>query len=437
MIAITKIKEILSKYNAFLLLVLSVFILYLANLPIDYAKDLENGLYRRMLPSDDVIPNTFLPYVLIKERTFNFTSIYNTLNTFDEPEHKENPYFLIPTAKGYVSSYPVLTGLFATPIYYFPLVLDKIPELTYHENILKLALLGRVAAAFYSALSVGIFYLICLKVSNNNKLSLIFSIFYAFGTGTYSISSRGLWMHTISQFLFSITLLLLLLPDERKHKYLAVGLTLGLNVINRPTGIVMAIVILIYVLIYKRKYFFSFLAGILPTFAAYLFNNYYLFGSVFSEGYTARGAANEWTGSWLQSIPAFLVSPARGFLFISPPLLLGFAGMYKKMKEKDTLYTFLTIGYIGSVLLIGKWYAWHGANAFGHRMLVDYLPFIGLFSFLAVKDLKNNLLGIIVILMILSVYVHLNAVINRKSRCDEAHNWTFYCLKWPDRPPQY
>ena len=432
-----KFISVLNKYRNIFILTLVVFILYLINLPVDFSKDLQNGLYRRMITSNDVIPNTFLPYVLIRERTFNFVSIYTTLKNFDEEGIQGTPYYLIPTPDGYVSSYPILTGLFAAPIYFIPMILNKIPELTYHENILKIALLGRVAASFYAALSVGIFYLICRKISNNNKLSLIFSVFYAFGTGTYSISSRGLWMHTISQLLFSITLLILLFKKDSKFKYTFLGVLLGLSVINRPTSIVMAAVLTFYILLYKRKYFFNYLIGVLPLFLVYLFSNFYFYGSVISEGYSSRDAANEWTGDWLQSIPAFLFSPARGFLFISPPLLLGFIGMYKKIKEKDKLYTFIAIGYIASVLLIGKWYAWHGANAFGHRMLVDYLPFIGLFSFLIIKDLKKRLLGVVIVLIVFSIYVHFNAVVNRKSRCDEVHNWSFYCLKWPDRPAQY
>src|SRR4030067_1452484 len=175
---------VFNKYRNIFILTLVVFILYLINLPVDFSKDLQNGLYRRIITSNDVIPNTFLPYVLIRERTFNFVSIYTTLKNFDEEGIQGTPYYLIPTPDGYVSSYPILTGLFAAPIYFIPMILNKIPELTYHENILKIALLGRVAASFYAALSVVIFYLICRKISNNNKLSLIFSVFYAFGTGT-------------------------------------------------------------------------------------------------------------------------------------------------------------------------------------------------------------------------------------------------------------
>src|SRR3989344_777156 len=267
----------LNKYRNVLILTLVVFILYLINLPVDFSKDFQNGLYRRMITSNDVIPNTFLPYVLIREGTFNFASIYTTLKKFDEEGIQGTPYYLIPTPDGYVSSYPILTGLFAAPIYFIPLVLNKIPELTYHENILKIAALGRISASIYAALSAGIFYLICSKISKNERLSLIFSAFYAFGTGTYSISSRALWMHTISQFIFSVTLFILLFKEDSKFKYTFLGILLGISVINRPTGIVMAVVLSFFILLYKRKYLLHFLIGVLPLFLVYLFSNQYFY----------------------------------------------------------------------------------------------------------------------------------------------------------------
>jgi hypothetical protein len=168
-----------------------------------------------------------------------------------------------------------------------------------------------------------------------------------------------------------------------------------------------------------------------------LVSNHIFYGSIFSEGYSARDAANEWSAQWLHSIPAFFLSPARGFLFLSPPLLLGFYGMYKKFRENNVLFIFLALGYICSMLLIGKWYAWHGANAFGSRMLVDYLPFLGLFAFIEFNKLKKAALVVIIFLMIYSVFIHTNAVIFKKSRCGLDHNWSFYCLQLPTRQMQY
>lgn len=416
---------------------LIVFCIYCINLPIDYTKDLNNGLYRRMAPSSDVIPNTFLPYLLIKHKSLNYDHIFKTMEIFDDPEHKANPYFLVPTRKGHVNAYPIVTGLFAVPIYFVPLVLQKIPEVTYHENIIKVLFLGRISASFFASISVMLFYLITTLFSKETKKNLVFTFYYAFGTGTYSVSSRGLWMHTISQLLFSLILFVILIAEKTNKYYWLVGFLLGLAVINRPTSIVFALVICAYVFWQKRSHFIKFCVGAGSTVILLLTYNYLTFGNIFVEGYSARGAANVWEGNLLVSIPGYFISPARGYLFISPILLLGFYGIYRKFKQKDKLFMFLGGGYLLSMLMMAKWYTWHGANAFGSRMLVDYLPFIALFSFLIFIKIKKPYIYIVYVLMLWSIFVHTNAVVYRKSRCSLEHNWSTYCLQPPNKPLQY
>jgi hypothetical protein len=179
------------------------------------------------------------------------------------------------------------------------------------------------------------------------------------------------------------------------------------------------------------------LAGVLPTVIIFSLYNWYFFGSIATEGYAARDAANEWRGKLYESLPGFFLSPARGFLFISPPLLLGFLAMFKKVKEKDVLHIFLAACFILSMLMIGKWYHWHGSNAFGHRMLVDFLPFLAYFSFLYIKDLKKPGLIMLSVLVAWSLYVQTNAVLNRKARCSQEDNWNFHCLQLPKEKPEY
>ncbi len=421
-----------------LLLAFFVFIIYLANLPIDYTKDLKNGLYRRMVPSDDVIPNTFLPYLVVREKTLVFDKIFSTVNFFDDPEHKPNPYFLVKATGGFICAYPIITGIMATPIYFVPLLLNKIPEVTYHENIIKIAALGRVAAAFYATISVFLFYKTGELVSSDKKKLALFTIFYALGTNTYTVSSRGLWMHTTAQVFFSLILYLLLLAETKgKNYFTLIGLLTGLSVVNRPTAIVIAFMVFGYVVLFKRKQLIPFLLGATPTVIFLAIYNWANFGSPFIEGYAARGAANDWGANPLIGMAGYFISPARGFLFISPPLLLAFVGMYQKIKAQDRLQTMLALGVLGSMIMMARWDTWDGANAFGCRMLTEYLPFFGLFAYTVFIKLPKKLILLMLVLFIYSFYVHFNAVFNRKSRCEGNDNWNFYCLKFPTKKAQY
>jgi hypothetical protein len=418
--------------SKFLLPLLVFFIplsIYFYSSYLDYSKDYKEATFRKVLPSYDVVSNTFLPFLLLKYKTFDFNPIYSSIKIFDDAT-KDLPYFLVRNGKHLYSSYPIITGLIALPFYAPFVLLNKIPELTYAENILKVALLGRIVASIMAATSVLIFYE-TIKIESKSVLrTLIFTLFYALGTSTFSVSSRGLWLHTTSQLLYSIILLLLLKKEKSSNHFGLLGFLLGLTVLNRLTNVIFALVLFLYILFYFREPIKFFLLGVLPTVIYFLSYNLVFFGSPFVEGYAARGASKEWTGNFVESIPAMFISPARGFLFISPLLLLGFISMYIAFKKKNSLNIALSLGFLFSMLLIGKWYAWHGVNVFGNRMLADFLPFIGYLSFLVFDKLKKLFFILALVAGIYSIYIHTNAVFLRNARCSVENNWTFKCLQW-------
>lgn len=402
------------------------FSIYLSNIYSNYKKDFKEQGYRNLAPSGDVIPNTFLPYQIIKSHTLKFNEIRFFLRNFDDKTRE--PYFFYTNKDDQTFSvYPIMSGLFALPTYFIPIMLNKIPALVYHINILKILMLGRITASFYTALSVVIMYLVLSRISKNKRLVILFTIFYAFGTTTLSISSRGMWQHTISEFLNAIILLLLLKAEEKPSFYKYIGFLLGLAVLTRPTNFLIAAPIALYVFLKKRKYFTTFFLYTIPSIAFLLIYNNYAFGSPFSEGYGAQNGLLWNTPLWY-SLPSYFINPARGFLFISPPLLLSFITMYRSLK-KDYLYKYLSIGCVLTMVLYGMWNTWDGANGFGYRMLTDIVPFLTLFAFEEAARIKNRRVFLVISFLILySCYVHLNAIYFKKGRCDRNDNWTFKCL---------
>jgi hypothetical protein len=358
---------------------------------------------------------------------------------------KERPYFLINTQKGFYSAYPIITGLMALPIHFIPLMLNKIPELTYHENILKVFLLGRISASFYASLSVLLFYFILKKVRGTDKNEawiLLFSLFYAFGTNTWSVASRGMWQHTTSQFLISVALLLLLYAETKPKVIPWIGFVLGITVLTRPTNIILAAVISGFIAVKYKKHLGKYIAAVIPSIIFMFLYNYLTFGSPFVEGYGARNDF-AWSTSLWESVPGYAVSPARSFLFISPSLVLGYYAIYKAFASKkfggkfNLLYKYLGIGFLGSLVMFAKWYTWDGANAFGYRMLLDFIPIVGLLAFEITKNLGKKGRLVVILLILYSIYVHSNAVFFRKGRCSRDHNWSFYCLMPPKEMPKY
>lgn len=426
------------KLTALISLLISIItpVIYLSNLPSDFNVNIKNGLFRHVMVSADIVPNTFLPYLIIKERTVTFNTVYKLTKRLASTTEK--PYFLIKTGDRYVSAYPILTGLLAVPIYFLPVVMNKIPTFIYHENILKIFALGRISASFYSSLSVVIFYLITTKFSKDTKWNILYTIFYAFGTATWSVSSRGLWQHTSSQFFNSLALFLLLLSTKEKKYIPWAGMILGFSVLARPTNIIFAATVALYIFINDRNFFVDLILPAIPLAIFFFFYNKITFGSFFVDGYGARSDYN-WSTPLRESLIGYAFSPSRSFLFVSPPLLLAYYTMFKLYKTKsfggefNTILRFLSVSFVLSLLLFAKWYTWDGANAFGYRMLTDILPVVSLLAFLPTMTFNKTMRAVLLVLMLYSLYVHANAVFYKKSRCSKDNNWNFNCLTSPKR----
>lgn len=103
--------------------------------------------------------------------------------------------------------------------------------------------------------------------------------------------------------------------------------------------------------------------------------NWLRFGSVWDSGYVE---SESFTGDWLFGLYGLLLSPARGFFWYSPVLLLFLLGISWFWREARWLL--ITSGAIGLIylLLYSKWYMWHGGYSWGPRFLVPLAPLLAL-----------------------------------------------------------
>lgn len=419
------------KLKLFLIFIVT-FVIYNLNTYQNFLTDTKEKTYRNLITSADVVPNTFLPYLIVKYQTFQFDKIKNTLKEFQSIKNKL-PYFLIKTGEHYYSVYPTLTGILAVPFYIVPVGLQFIPALNLWDYVLKVLVLGRISASFYTTLSVVLVYLIVSKISKNTSINLILTALYAFGTTTFSVSSRSLWQHTSSEFIFALVLLLLLKVKENRKIIPLVGFLTSLLVLARITNVFYAVAIAVYIFSIGKKDVWKFLLPAIPAVIFLLISNYYSFGGIFADGYSARSDI-KWSTPLLTGVVGFLFSPSRSFLFITPPLLLSYIAMFQVFKnskfggENNYLYRFMTIPFILTLLLFSKWYDWSGANGFGYRMITDFLPFLILLTGEASKNFGKIAKGVLIVFVVYSIFIQTNAVYTLRSRCSEKDNWNFRCL---------
>jgi len=419
----------------YVLIFLVVFGVYISNAYDDFVTDSDNKTYRNLATSGDIVPNTFLSYVLINHQVLYFDKIKGTLKEFQSIKDR-TPYFLIKTGDHYYSVYPPLTGLMAIPFFAIPLLFKFIPALNLWDYVLKILVIGRVSASFYAALSSILVYASLTKLSERKNLAALFTFFYAFGTGTWSIASRSLWQHTSSEFFISLLILILLYSKDRPKLIPWMGFISSLAILARPTNIIFIAPLALFVFFKERKYALPFCLSFLPAALFTLIYNHFAFGSALSEGYSARNDV-KWSTPLLTGVTGFLISPSRSFLFVSPPLVLSYLALYKIFRTKNfienhnLLFKFLSAGFLFSLLVFSKWYDWSGANGFGYRMLVDYLPFLIFITFLLLKNIGKRGLTALIIFMLYSVFIQYNAVFNLRSRCSERQNWNINCLITP------
>jgi hypothetical protein len=162
--------------------------------------------------------------------------------------------------------------------------------------------------------------------------------------------------------------------------------------------------------------------------------NYFMLGNPLTSEYVIKGDTSFGTPI-LQGLAGNLFSPARSFLFVSPPLVLGLYGtavylLKKKKNDFETLISFLSISFLGTLLLYSTWWCWYGADSFGYRFLTEWVPIVGILAYIVSSSFSKKIKILVVILMCYSILIQLNAVLYRRSRCEDNNQiWSFYCLK--------
>jgi len=120
-----------------------------------------------------------------------------------------------------------------------------------------------------------------------------------------------------------------------------------------------------------RKWSWFVLGAIPPTVLALAYNwvrTGSLLGSTYTEGIDQFGFSTPiWEGLW-----GLLVSPGKGLVFFAPLALLG---AYGWLRSPSRRVSWVVLGLSLSFLLVSSaWWAWHGGECWGPRLLVPVLP---------------------------------------------------------------
>jgi len=355
-----------------------------------------NGRYTS---APDTTPSELLPISLLTEGNLDF-------DEFTRPG-EPLPYFYASRNDRVVSFYPVLPGLLNVPVH----VLAKAYGLDLYRVRYALA---KTTAATVVALSVAFMFLALTRVCTRRETAVMMALVYGFGTHSWSVASQGLWQHGPSLLLLSIAVWLLLSPG-RLCTPLA-GLFLGLAVFNRPSNLVFALPLALYMATQRRQMLGWFLACAAGPAIAMAWYSHSYWGSVFALGQGHRFDGTHGIhhtrllAPLLPGLAGLLFSPNRGLFVFTPVFIIAvpwwIAALWQRRSE--AVWRYLASGAVLHLLLYGTWSVWWGGWSFGYRLLIEMLPVLTLFLAIAWDrwvSLASWRIGLFSVLTVASVYV--------------------------------
>lgn len=401
--------------DPFLLFIISIFIF------------MANGV--SIYSSDDMIPTSVLPFSIFRHMDFDVGRYIFT-------EGQAIPYYIKQSLHGYVSTSPIGAAITASPFYFLYTLFGG------EASIKAGAILGKISASTIAALSGAAFYILLKKLGKNRLNRILFTLLFAVGSETFSISSQSLWQHGPAVFWFVIFLIILVDIVNKKYNsskngYL-LGASAGMVFLTRPADIILIAPFLLLLLRREHwRYIVKFIVGFAPIFILNIFYNYYYFGSYTSSGYgSTEKVVDYFSYPTFNGILGNLFSPSKGLFIYMPWALISFLWLTKVTTKEfyKTIYAPALLVLFPYIILYAKFFQWPGGNSYGPRYMTDLVPVLALLAsgyayhygkFIQrsfVKLLSNVLMVLVifwsVLLQFLGSYVQFNN--------------TWYSAAWPN-----
>jgi hypothetical protein len=298
------------------------------------------------------------PITILKSGRLDFTALF--------PPGAALPYSFRRVNGRIISFYPIAAGLLNVPVF-------AVAHLVGYDIEAHRLGLSLISAAGIAALSASFLYLALVAICRRHATAVLFTLVYTFGTEVFSVVCRGLWQHGPSLLFINASLALLL---SRRSRLVALsGLTLGLAVAARPTDLLLALPLAVWVVRHERTAWWPFAGwAALPAAATMAYSAAFL-DSPFKPG-QYHGAGRFFSHPSFEAVAGLLVSPSRGLFVFDPIFLFAFALLFRppgdprvrSLLAHAALFVPLLVG------LISFWHNWWGGHSFGYRIMCDVIP---------------------------------------------------------------
>jgi hypothetical protein len=284
------------------------------------------------------------------------------------------PYSTIRVPKGIYSGYPSGMVPFAVPV-------TAIARLTgadlYSPKVQKH--LEKWVASWVAALSVGLFFLIALRLAPPAP-AYVATILLASGSVLFSTCGQNLWQHDGIIFWSMLALWIEFQPglNGGVQGVLGQGLCCAMMVACRLSSALFVAPFGLWILGRAPKRGLLLIAASALCYAPWAWFYGSTYGSIFGPS-THQLAGGNWAWS-VSTLSAVLVSPSHGALVYQPWLILMVFALvpgWHRLTGRDTPagWSWLCLSAIVlQVLLVGGWRCWWGGHCYGSRLLSEAIP---------------------------------------------------------------
>jgi hypothetical protein len=259
---------------------------------------------------------------------------------------------------------------------------------------------------FFSALSVGFFFLICRTYNFKQNNSILLAFLYAFTTGVWAYSQTSLNAVPMTAFVLLGFLFLRKFQNSPSPTFLLFcGASFGFAFLIRPDTALFIIPITIFLILHflkqnnKIKNVISFFTPLISCYAIYSYVQNIRFTTPSDNLIQATtafvGERAQNYDYFLENLFGLFLSPGVGLLVFSPILLsifFSFPDFFSKHKKDCLLFLSIIFYFIYTYSNSGD--AWHGLGAWSTRYFIPIIPFLLLPLAASFEQRKNKYLKI-------------------------------------------
>lgn len=215
------------------------------------------------------------------------------------------------------------------------------------------------ANAVFIAFIAVVFLNVLLRMNVGSHAAVVTTLILSFST-LLAPYGRGLFNEVLTGLALLLAYSMLI-----SHRPFFVGMAASIAFATRAEYLLVVPLLAFFV---GRKNLVGFFIPVLAMVGLLALYNFARFGNPFDNGMLSTDSGDTFSTPLYVGLYGLLLSPGKGILWYSPPVLLALSGM-KKFKP-------IIVIVIPMVILQASWHAWAGGWCYGPRRFVALLPLL-------------------------------------------------------------